>query len=656
MSYYTEQQITAPMYQHDPSFEQTVVPQVNPYAHLQQQQQPLKPSSPLATPKDTGRSDAVAEPALGQSEAPSVSKTNNTELSEEMNRLSTEERPATVEVHDEQYAGHSDSDSDMDDTHNENLRQKREEEIKAPLSGEGLVQNDGDDAKIIWAMQTKKGKPISLHVGGKLKQFQEQINGGCYMLYAFTTASLPGGDKGPRYVAVDVHVKLADGNTLVHEVYKLHSAEKTLAVDWIVPQGQTATVFMQFRLNSPIGPFKVMAKLFRREQPVAADGEELDENDLVYAGTSVDNIDSELRRQSEEKNLAQSNGMMRPFLILASMHPAARQQVADLLSMSIYGPELANDGHKESWELISKNRKGMQAKSMHSLESLNPVNWKRGNGSHWFQVVYRVMTEVHKREMSFSEEMKNIRSKDMEAAANSSNDPRMADMEIRLLHAIGETFLGQMEKDPQFMDRLNKLLVAPEVIDMQNRIRQTNVQDELVLRFVVAFSLYLLDQEQEQEAKKIKLRENEATKQEEMVQKNDEMSQHSEFLGSRDYPQLEKELKNDDEKPENFVAAIKNKLLLGHYDPRSAGQKGAAYAKKAGIFLGKKGLKHALSKYIIPVTIAPFFPPILPVWIIGNQVHKMTGSDHEKLYLVVVQLLLQRLLLAAHGIDISQYY
>lgn len=58
------------------------------------------------------------------------------------------------------------------------------------------------------------------------------------MLYAFTTASLPGGDRGPRYVAADIHVKSKEGKTIIHEVFKLHSAEKTLAIDWVVPRGE----------------------------------------------------------------------------------------------------------------------------------------------------------------------------------------------------------------------------------------------------------------------------------------------------------------------------------------------------------------------------------------------------------------------------------
>jgi len=194
------------------------------------------------------------------------------------------------------------------------------------------------------------------------------------------------------------------------------------------------------------------------------------------------------------------------------------------------------------------------------------------------------------------------------------------------------------------------------VRDLQQRIRQTNVEDEEVLRFVVAFSLYLLDQEKKHEEKKTKLRDSEAEKEDKMAGdlKN---SQHSEFLGSREYPHLEN--MDDDEKPENFVSAIKNKLLLGHYDPRNTTQKGLGYAKKATIWLGKKGMKKAIQHYVIPITaisLTPIFPPLLPAWIVANQVHKFTGADHEKLYLVVVQLLLQRLLLAAHGVDINSYY
>ncbi|PRP87881.1 hypothetical protein PROFUN_02618 [Planoprotostelium fungivorum] len=540
----------------------------------------------------------------------------------------------------------------------ENKEEKKEESSDAStIEPQGMSRSsssssldDKSGPQIVWSMQTKKGKPVSLHVGGKVKQFEEKVREGCYMLYAFTTASLPGGDKGPRYVAADIHVKSKEGKTMTHEVFKLHSAEKTLAIEWVVPKGEMATVFIQFRLNSPVGPFKVMAKMFRRDHP-ATDGEGT--IDTSYS-TSLDSLVGEMKGETEVKKLARDCGMIRPFLLLSAMHPAARQQVADILGMSLYGtyrtytysshflsdPELENNGQLEAWKIISKNRKGMQAKCMHSYESLNPRNWKAGNGANWFEVLYRVMTEVHKGEMSFKEEMKSLKSK--EEASCSRDDKRMEQLEVRLLNAIAETFFDQKKKDEDFQTRFNQLIQKDNVKDMMNRIREKGVDNENVLRFTVGYAMCLLDEQKEKEDKKEELRSNEAEKQDKMAK----------FLGSREYTAS---TANEDE-TKDFVTLIRERLLLGQYDPRSAGQKGMAYAKKAGIWLGKKGAKQVGKQYIAPMVIAPIFPPILLPWMVGNLVHKFTGADHEALYLVVVQLLLQRLLLAAHGVDINEYF
>jgi len=206
-----------------------------------------------------------------------------------------------------------------------------------------------------------------------------------------------------------------------------------------------------------------------------------------------------------------------------------------------------------------------------------------------------------------------------------------------------------MKKDENFNRKLQELLQKSDVKDMLNRMREMGITDEQVLHFTIGYALCLLDQQKETEEKKQELRDNEAEIQEKMKKKT---GNDSPFLGSREYP----EKLTDREETDNFVQLIREKILLGHYDPRNMGQKGAKYAKKAGIWLGKKGAKKVASQHIVPMVVAPIFPPILLPWMVGSLVHKFTGADHEKLYLVVVQLLLQRLLLAAHGISINSYY
>lgn len=61
----------------------------------------------------------------------------------------------------------------------------------------------------------------------------------------------------------------------------------------------------------------------------------------------------EMTRLSNEKKLAWGIGHIRPFLLLVSMRPALRSQVASCLGVPLLGSEEFGDAHKEAWAIIS---------------------------------------------------------------------------------------------------------------------------------------------------------------------------------------------------------------------------------------------------------------------------------------------------------------
>merc|ERR1712039_181873 len=108
---------------------------------------------------------------------------------------------------------------------------------------------------------------------------------------------------------------------------------------------------------------------------------------------------------------------------------------------------------------------------------------------------------------------------------------------------------------------------------------------------------------------------------------------------------------NTDESYDNEHAVLggtRSQLMRGNYDPRGLSETGKALAKKAGQMVAKKAFKHFI--------LTPMFPFLVLPYDIANLADKVLGSDHQTVWLVSLQILLQELLLAAHGVQIEEYY
>lgn len=68
--------------------------------------------------------------------------------------------------------------------------------------------------------------------------------------------------------------------------------------------------------------------------------------------------------------------MIRPFLLLVSMHPATRISIGELLGIEISDwddeKEIKRDPHYQAWKLLHTPLKGIGAVAGHSWETLNP--------------------------------------------------------------------------------------------------------------------------------------------------------------------------------------------------------------------------------------------------------------------------------------------
>lgn len=116
-------------------------------------------------------------------------------------------------------------------------------------------------------------------------------------------------------------------------------------------------------------------------------------DEIIDIAWGSDEILAQLRRSSAESRAANEAGMIRPFLFLVSMDPVMRNQVASQLGWSLYTKEYFGDPHREAWDIIHADGKGIQARTNRSLETLNLL----GNNCNWYETLYRSGKEAFRK-------------------------------------------------------------------------------------------------------------------------------------------------------------------------------------------------------------------------------------------------------------------
>jgi hypothetical protein len=97
---------------------------------------------------------------------------------------------------------------------------------------------------------------------------------------------------------------------------------------------------------------------------------------------------AEMRRASALKNKAFRKGLIRPFLLLVSMHPARRLAWSYMLGLNLARDQRLEDSHWTTWRILTHPRKGIVSRASRTYrEQLNPFSRKMD----WYQIVYRVL-------------------------------------------------------------------------------------------------------------------------------------------------------------------------------------------------------------------------------------------------------------------------
>ena len=528
---------------------------------------------------------------------------------------------------------------------------------------------------VVWTVERKPGKHVKLYRKNKEQQFSQRIDKtGRYSLALHTPDFLPGGQAGRKVeclvsvfknkdqapeveIGSEKHIKdytisTNDAKLLIlRDIYEVHSDQNTTLVEFEIKENELpACVHIVAKTLTPFIGMRFSAKLLRN-----ADLQRLSENlpetfgpesEFMFKTLTIDAIRNELSRDSEQKRTAYEKGMIRPFMYLVSMHPIMRVQIADLLGIKLFDLEgnedWSHDAHAQALLILDKHLKGLGSISDHSWETSNPANKK----SNWYQCLYRGAHEIHtpddESKMAQGKKTTRLSMKNCQ----DPNDDAINEMELDFLLGARDIHVKEMKKmqgDTNILfDRVDRLVEDPEVKQIFALMRKHGIVDDDICRFLIEISV-CADFNNWQHYHKLDKKSSDDKKKKESTEEKLQQWQRDKESGCHVAP-----IKKEESYEHDVIAGLRTLLLKGTYDPRGLGEAGKAAAKKLGQFVAKY-----LFKYFVLMPLAPFL--VLP-WDIYGLVDKVIGSDHPTVWLVCLQLCLQRMLLAAHDININEYY
>eukprot|EP01065_Artemidia_motanka_P022911 TRINITY_DN27170_c0_g1_i1.p1 TRINITY_DN27170_c0_g1~~TRINITY_DN27170_c0_g1_i1.p1 ORF type:complete len:959 (+),score=298.90 TRINITY_DN27170_c0_g1_i1:61-2877(+) len=197
---------------------------------------------------------------------------------------------------------------------------------------------------------------------------------------------------------------------------------------------------------------------------------------LVYKGQANRTMREDLTRRSNYRGLAQSHGMLRPFLMLCSMGPDARFHTALSLDINLLRCHCFGDSHAEAWHVLSCRRAGVAARAGYSHEALNPF----GKGCSWVEVLRRV-AEVYQPGLAPAEDASR-KVKDAESAAADAAEGVLLSIVCEVaLNAIPEKQLSSIAAIVASDD--------PSIVELLRRLNRVGINDQSAYLYTLWLSL-----------------------------------------------------------------------------------------------------------------------------------------------------------------------
>jgi len=464
----------------------------------------------------------------------------------------------------------------------------------------------------------KDGKltPINLHTGKKKQESTvEHLLPGSYSFIAHTQRAIGGGVHGPRFIECIVEVVSSSGQTIVHDINKLHAKQPTIGVEFRINTGEEGKFHVTYMTHALVAPMQFMAKLLKNSE----EEEECLGTDQVQLLT-LDVIIHELERNSTFKAKAFEEGMIRPFLYLVSMHPISRNHIADTLGVKIFGIPDAGDAHAEAWYIINHNIKGIFASTSSTVETLNPL---KANPD-WYKCLRRAVSEIYPTALK---SFKSLETSQTLAVCKNSSDSTVSDIEVELLKNMVGSIHNSIKGDHLLLESVDKVLKSPDIIQFGQILRNNGLESEDILRGLVELCF--------------------------VIRANKNLVNHklAEEFSSNDSGEVQ--IDNTQESVSGltaaeFLTAIKCQLLTGTWDPQKTSQTNKCISKGTSI---------ASSWVVKTLILLPFAPMlVVPYTVYRHALKPFFGSKLEQVYQVISQMLLQRVLLASQNIRIESYY
>eukprot|EP01135_Chromosphaera_perkinsii_P012337 Nk52_evm5s2640 gene=Nk52_evmTU5s2640 len=333
----------------------------------------------------------------------------------------------------------------------------------------------------------------------------------------------------------------------------------------------------------------------------------------------IEFLKSEMSRPSEEKDNAMKEGMIRPFLLLVSMHPGGRVAVANSLNIDLITWEHWGDSHKEAWYIMTKTKAGMRG------NATGVVSTVTRKGCDWYSLLSGVNDST------------------LKLSGFDANDKFMASLEADnryealFLEGIAKQLTDKM--NPKYAPIIDRILATPEMQAMLNRIPLHSLKSsDSIKRAVVELSF-------SSELKKRGWKEDAMPTQDDTFCDYDSEESGDDFAAIVDTVDLESEdaKAKITEFSATLVANLSKRLVTGE-----------GYFKKKE--MTKKVGKQVAFMGVQRFVIMPLFLPLGVALIVTKVGSGILGSDHGKNFGPVYFLLLHQVALQVQGIDIGAHY
>ena len=295
-------------------------------------------------------------------------------------------------------------------------------------------------------------------------------------------------------------------------------------------------------------------------------------DDLLAKEHGTEIILAELQRQSEHRDMAMRAGMIRPFLLLASMDYATRNQLASLLGFSLFNQPYVGDPHIEAWDILDAPMQGIGRRCTESWETLNPL----ARNVNWYETVYRAGKEIFKKL-----ESKDLSFADSIEGCSNSKSRLVQDLENEFLVKLSSLQAAQLAKER--LADLDELEDSEEVREIAKNMREAGIDHAGVIRY--------------------------------------------------------------------GLSTVYNAIRMGGFNTYIYTVKvAAAMNRNLGTKIMMAHATKAMSRFAGALNVIGW------VWLAADVANLVFGSSHGRAFPAVLQILNQKLMLAAEGIKLEDYY